>query len=211
MADEDLSITSWEDDGAFESFESTQFEGEHATDRVKGHRCLLAEIISAENFIRPRLVCRDREGNEFIVAFYHDDEADMPRILKHFKPGNTIALFNAVGHSFLDGSIGVRVENSHECMIIPLKLRDAITMNRQAKEFVNRDGTPRRCHGCGSKAKADLSKCGRCELFRYCNRDCQTNGWQDHKKFCKVLKDENVKKILMLDFENADDGVISFS
>ncbi|KAI0798901.1 hypothetical protein GGR55DRAFT_671455 [Xylaria sp. FL0064] len=95
--------------------------------------------------------------------------------------------------------------------IMPLKLRDAITMDWQAKEFANRDGTPRRCHGCGSKAKADLSKCGRCALFCYCNRDCQTNGWQDHKKFCKVLKDENVKKVLMLDFENTDDGVISFS
>ncbi|KAI0424549.1 hypothetical protein F5Y09DRAFT_324120 [Xylaria sp. FL1042] len=210
MADQENTIVSWEDSDFFESFEATQFEGEYSADRVKGHRCLLAEIISAENIFRPRLVCRDIECNEFIVAFYPDEQEDMPRILERFKAGYTVVLFNAFGHYFLDGSIGVRVEGSRQCMIIPLKLRDVISMNRQSIEFVNRDGTPRKCHGCG-KAKENLSKCARCALFHYCNRECQMNGWADHKKFCKVLNDENVKKMLLLDYDNADDGLVSFS
>lgn len=81
------------------------------------HWCLLGEIIHAESFIRPRLVAKDYKGDEFVVGFYPEDESDMPRLLKDFKVGNTIAIFEAEVHVFLDGTLGVRVEESDEVLV----------------------------------------------------------------------------------------------
>ena len=81
------------------------------------HWCLLGEIIQAENFIRPRIVAKDNRGKEFVVAFYPDNPSDMPRILKNFKAGNTIAIMYALGHGFLDGTIGVRVEETDDALV----------------------------------------------------------------------------------------------
>lgn len=110
-------------------------------------------------------------------------------------------------------------------------------MNEQAVEFVDRNCAARKCHGCG-EVKDKLDKCARCELFHYCNRvshlilrtkgallyalikhaeyllmslkECQTKGWDNHKKYCKVLKDENVKKMLLLDYNTFTGGQVSF-
>ncbi|KAI8624396.1 hypothetical protein F5Y19DRAFT_318158 [Xylariaceae sp. FL1651] len=213
-------IQSWEDRDYFVTFRD--IPGDHVDDdryyedmagglTYKKHWCLLAEIIQADTIIRPRLVCRDAVGREFVVAFYPDNQDDMPRLLAGFKVGNTIAIFYALGHAFLDGSVGVRVEDADEVVIMPLNLHHALAMNKQAIESVNRDGTPRKCHGCG-EVKDNLNKCGRCGLFHYCNRNCQEKGWNDkaHKKFCKVLKDENVKTMLSMDYTNYGGGGISF-
>lgn len=81
------------------------------------HWCLLGEIIQADTFLRPRIVAKDYKGDQFVVAFYPDRENDMPRLLKHFKVGNTIAIFYPLVHFFLDGSIGVRVEESDEVIV----------------------------------------------------------------------------------------------
>ncbi|KAI0160836.1 hypothetical protein GGR52DRAFT_586189 [Hypoxylon sp. FL1284] len=140
----------------------------------------------------------------FVVAFYPDDSSDMPRLLRNFKAGNTIAIFYAVVHDFVDGTSGVRVEDTDGVMILPLAFQDVIKMNEQVIAYTPADGAQRRCHGCG-EAKQDLGKCARCTLFYY------SEGWfeEDHNKFCKVLRDENVQRMHFLDYGNYD-GNISF-
>ena len=81
------------------------------------HWCLLGEIIHTENFIRPRIVAKDNKGEEFVVAFYPDNPDDMPRILKNFKVGNTIAIMYALTHMFLDMTTGVRVEDTDDVLV----------------------------------------------------------------------------------------------
>lgn len=81
------------------------------------HWCLLGEIIQADTFIRPRIVAKDHTGVSYVVAFYPDNPDDMPRLLKDFKVGNTIAIFYPLVHNFLDGSLGVRVEESDEVLV----------------------------------------------------------------------------------------------
>ncbi|GAP88519.1 putative set domain protein [Rosellinia necatrix] len=175
------------------------------------HECLLGQITQANTIVRPRLVCRDVDGREFVVALYAggDDDAGMARLLKGFRVGHTVAIYYPVGHQFLDASRGVRVEDTDKILIMPLSLDNALAMNEQAVEFVNRDATPRKCHGCG-EAKQELDKCARCALFHYCNRECQTKGWDSHKKYCKALKDENIKKMLLFDHDNLNGSQISF-
>ncbi|KAI1502761.1 hypothetical protein F5X99DRAFT_426932 [Biscogniauxia marginata] len=72
------------------------------------HWCLLGEIIQADTLLRPRIVARDAEGGEFVVAFYPDNPNDMPRLLRDFKVGYTIAVFYALKHLFLDRTAGRR-------------------------------------------------------------------------------------------------------
>ncbi|KAI1104093.1 hypothetical protein F4804DRAFT_308215 [Jackrogersella minutella] len=175
------------------------------------HWCLLGEIIQAENFIRPRIVAKDFKGHQFVVAFYPDDPNDMPRILKNFKVGNTIAIFYPLIHGFLDGTIGCRIEDSDEVLILPLKLAEVFAMNKEIVKYTPTDGAPRKCQSCGEE-KENLLKCGRCASAYYCNKDCQATGWNEnnHKKFCKVLKDKNVDWMQFLNY-GVYDANISFT
>ncbi|KAI1488120.1 hypothetical protein F5X96DRAFT_105872 [Biscogniauxia mediterranea] len=169
--------------------------------RNRKHWCLLGEILQADTLMRPRIVARDARGGEFVVTFYPDEPGDMPRLLRGFKPGRTIAIMYALGHYFLDGTAGVRVEETDQVIIIPLKLDEVLAMNGQAVEHTVAPGTPQKCHACG-EAKENMNKCARCLMFYYCGQDCQAKGWNEkgHKKYCKVLKDENVKTLHFLDY-----------
>ncbi|OTB15756.1 hypothetical protein K445DRAFT_101230 [Daldinia sp. EC12] len=135
------------------------------------HWCLLGQIMQADTILRPRIVAKDRDGNSFVVAFYPNDSNDMPRLLKNFKVGNTIAIFYPVVHQFLDGTMGVRVEDTDEVSIIPLGLGDVLKMNDQVVQFTVTEATLRRCHGCGA-LKGKLNACGKCKLFHYCDKVC---------------------------------------
>ncbi|KAJ8127003.1 hypothetical protein O1611_g6634 [Lasiodiplodia mahajangana] len=110
-------IQSWEDQDHFITFGDAPGDWEYPHLPEKQHSCLLAEIIQADTFIRPRLVCRDVSNEKFIVAFYPDNEAEMPRLLEGFKVGYTIAIFYPIGHMFLDGTVGVRVEQTDKVLV----------------------------------------------------------------------------------------------
>lgn len=111
--------------------------------------------------------------------------------------------------------------------IIPLKMSEVIAMNKEVIKYTPMDGASQKCHGC-DEVKEGLSKCGGCGLFFYCNKvsqvsaiyvyemskdlyypiltrekECQINSWTEkgHKKFCKVLKDKNVRFIHFLDYD----------
>ncbi|KAI1133982.1 hypothetical protein F5Y05DRAFT_248908 [Hypoxylon sp. FL0543] len=172
------------------------------TGRNSKHWCLLGEIIQADTIIRPRLVVKDAQDIEFVVAFYPDDPNDMPRILKDFKVGNTIAVFYPFKHYFLDGTTGLRIEKSDEVLIIPLNLEDVMKMNEEVIRYIPVGNVQRKCHGC-DKVKDDLNMCGGCRLFCYCDKDCQSKAWNEkgHKKLCKALKRKNVRDLLFLDYE----------
>ncbi|KAI1774848.1 hypothetical protein F4818DRAFT_416949 [Hypoxylon cercidicola] len=188
------------------AWDDRYFEDAHPSDPTSAvtnrkHWCLLGEIIQADTLIRPRIVAKDYKGDRFVVAFYPDDTNDMRRLLQNFKVGNTIAIFYALVHNFLDGSVGVRVEKSDRVLIIPLTFNDVIKMNEQVIAYTPVGNAPRQCHACG-EVKQNLNMCARCTLFYYCNKDCQTKAWneKDHKKFCKVLKDKNIRSMHFLNY-----------
>ncbi|KAI2611901.1 hypothetical protein GGR54DRAFT_643143 [Hypoxylon sp. NC1633] len=200
---------SFKDREFFPSFRGCSWEDVQDTETNRKHWCLLGDIIQADTFIRPRIVARDNQGNQFVVAFYPDNPNDMPRLLKNFKVGNTIAIFYAVAHQFLDGTTGVRVEDSDK--IIPLNLGDTMKMNQDVIDYTPAEGHPPKCHAC-DETKASLDICSRCTLFRYCDKDCQTKAWKEkgHQKFCKVLKDKNIKYMNFLNYGHYN-GSVTFT
>ncbi|KAI1382918.1 uncharacterized protein F4822DRAFT_434848 [Hypoxylon trugodes] len=125
----------------------------------------------------------------------------MPRILKNFKVGYTIALFYPTFHYFLGGTVGVRVEDSHSVM-------EVLEMNKEVIKYTPTEGAKQKCYSC-DETKDNLNMCAGCKTFHYCNKDCQTKAWKGkgHKKVCRVLKDDNVKKIRFLNYGVFDGGV----
>jgi hypothetical protein len=49
-----------------------------------------------------------------------------------------------------------------------------------SNEFVGRD----QCSHCLKFSSTKLQTCGQCKIPRYCNRDCQSRAWIDHKCDC---------------------------
>ena len=90
----------------------TRYSDDEATGNgeITRHWCLLAEITSVEIFVRLRLECKDKSGNEFIIAFYLEN-GDKPPNTSQYKVGRTIAILYAHKHTFLDKTRGVRQDN----------------------------------------------------------------------------------------------------
>ncbi|KAI1204063.1 uncharacterized protein F4807DRAFT_472922 [Annulohypoxylon truncatum] len=168
-------------------------------------------MIEANTIIHPRIMAKDYEVHKFVVTFYPDSPDDMPRPLKDFKVGNTIAIFYTLVHSFRDRTIGYRIEHSDEVTVdhTPQAVRGF--RNEQVIKYTPAIDTPRKCHNY-DEAKDKPLKCGRCESAYYYSKECQVTGWNDknHKGFCKALKDKSVKRMHFLKYEDYD-GRISFS
>jgi hypothetical protein len=80
--------------------------------RPHKHWCFLAEIVDIENFMRLRLIVKDKTGQRQIpVAFYtpgRGTELDPA----HLKRGFTVAVLYGEQHGFLDMTVGIRHEDA---------------------------------------------------------------------------------------------------
>ncbi|RDL41600.1 Uncharacterized protein BP5553_01579 [Venustampulla echinocandica] len=122
--------------------------------------------------------------------------------------GYTVAILYAQHHAFLFSNPGIRHEKPSNIKIFPLSLNKLLSLSDGVQKFsVEFNGT-RTCHGCDKKA-ASLDKCGRCSLFWYCNKDCQSVGWNEkgHKADCKHLKDADLKGLFSLDWDKFEGHV----
>jgi hypothetical protein len=83
--------------------------------RPKRHWCLLAEVTQTSEFIRPRLLLRDKAGHEMWMGVYvrndvggEDEEWNWKK--QGFKTGQCVAVLYPLRHGFLDGKVGVKLE-----------------------------------------------------------------------------------------------------
>ncbi|KAF4891654.1 hypothetical protein CGCF415_v009683 [Colletotrichum fructicola] len=115
------------------------------------------------------------------------------------KIGHTIALLYPHQHDFLDGTQGVRVEDVITCRVFPVKLAGLFRINSDLCAYTGPLGTLKKCHSCG-KEDPSVVKCGRCGLYYYCNKDCQTLEWNQkgHKEACRALKDPNLRALFKI-------------
>lgn len=91
-------------------------DGEEICRRSK-YWCLLGHIVRADNYIRPVLRAEDRQGAKFTVAFYPGGPDGMQRVMENYRVGNTIAILWPLVHQFMDGSVGIRVEEPREVLV----------------------------------------------------------------------------------------------
>lgn len=82
----------------------------HETEQVRPgrHWCFLGEIESMDYFARLVLHVHDQAGRTLPIAFYTEDSGAL--IHGSCRPGYTVAVLYAQRRDFMDGSLGVRVE-----------------------------------------------------------------------------------------------------
>lgn len=171
-------IASLRTDPAFPSFQSCPDENDidmgyyDTPDDLRWfptrHWCLLAEIIEVSTFIRLRLQVKDKDGHEFLIAFYlePDNTGLHP---SDFHQGHTVAILYPHQHGFLDLSVGIRQEEITRVQVIPLSLSDVFALSDRVQDHNRLVDGKYECHACGAR-KESLMKCGKCSLFRYCNK-----------------------------------------
>lgn len=86
-----------------------ELPGDHNLISASRHWCFLGEIITYNFFSRLVLHVHDRAGRSLLIAFYTDDAGTL--MGDSCKAGHTIAVLYAQQHNFLDGSVGVRIED----------------------------------------------------------------------------------------------------
>ncbi|PPR02681.1 hypothetical protein CVT24_002103 [Panaeolus cyanescens] len=79
------------------------------------HWCLLVEIVRHIPYLRPMYIVKDRDDHEFLAAFYLDRDVQFPpnhpSWHKWLAPGNVMAIMYAHKRAFMDGQVGVRIED----------------------------------------------------------------------------------------------------
>ena len=150
--------------------------------------CFVADITNADRaqtpgfFGRNRTIVKDRDGNDGIpIYFYHDGFSYMDFSL--IKKGHTIAVLQAEVHYFMDGQIGLRIENLENVAVIKCSLDQLFSL--ASHFFKSRDLDV--CWKC-AKHSDTLRKCSSCKVAKYCDRDCQAADWRErHKTWCKAM------------------------
>jgi hypothetical protein len=74
------------------------------------HWVFLGQIVKAEIDLRVRLVVKDRDGQELPVAIY-TERRGVEISPSNLQVGNTVVIFYAVKHAFLDLTMGIRHED----------------------------------------------------------------------------------------------------
>ncbi|KAI0086869.1 hypothetical protein BDY19DRAFT_335096 [Irpex rosettiformis] len=150
------------------------------------HWVFLCEITRNISLMRPHFLVKDRTGTDTQVVFYIEGEnqAKFASICSQFVVGNTLAVFYADSHYFMDGSVGLRVEDVSTVKVIPCSLERLLSTN------ANDVNIRRACSSCGTQRRdtdIPLRGCSRCKT-KYCNQECQRVDWPRHKHDCVALQ-----------------------
>ncbi|KAK4206033.1 hypothetical protein QBC37DRAFT_261454, partial [Rhypophila decipiens] len=171
--------------------------------------CFFAEIVSIEYFTRLVLTVKSGHRSNVRIAFYTDDEGR--QVQRQAQVGYTIAIMHANQHYFLDGTTGVRVEVPITVQIIPMTMAELLALNDRVQKYSPQMGDGETtCHGCDAQ-KTSMQKCGRCSMFYYCDKNCQTAAWngKGHKNDCKIIKNCGLRAMFSLDWSHFD-GYLGF-
>ena len=151
--------------------------------------CFLADITNDDSalvpFLRNRVLVTDRDGFSNIPIFFYPETGFLDFEL--LKRGRTLAVLYAEYHHFLDGQIGLRIENLDTVNVFNSTLEQLFSLSSHYWTTKGRNV----CWGCGTHTTAEeLKKCAKCKVATYCDRECQRKDWTErHKVWCRVMPD----------------------
>lgn len=131
------------------------------------HWCLLAEVVWS-HLPRPEIVARDRYGANFNMKLNtHGDLNIHDRLVKHCRPGNTVAIF------YPTPDLRNRPMDANLILFIPLPMCMVMRLNSDFVVYEEVYGTLTMCYGCGAvKQWWQMAKCPGCDTFWYCSKVC---------------------------------------
>ena len=113
---DNLSFPKWADcpldEGVDKVWEKYYTGFDTGTLSAKRHWCFIGEIEQFTTFSRPCVVVRDKAGKQIVVAYYLKMGETPSLDFGEFVPGRTIAILYPERHQFLDGTAGIRIEES---------------------------------------------------------------------------------------------------
>ena len=157
--------------------------------------CFVGEIALDVSLWRRSLLIKDRAGYKIPLHFYPETGSFDYSSLKE---GRTVVIMLAKIHLFMDGTIGIRLENLETIIVVKCNLDDLFEMSkcyakRGEKQCWNEDCEEETLH------PESLMKCSSCKFAFYCDRKCQSADWKErHSRWCKALP--TFVKIASLDY-----------
>lgn len=136
-------------------------------------------------FIRLRIDVKDKSGRVLPVWIHTNDRGK--DLAQQCRQGYTLILTYAEKHYFMDGSVGIRLEEGASVMVLPHSIAELMDAN----DSVFGEDRKEKCASCGMKegdVSDGLKKCSRCKYTFYCGKECQAKAWAEgHKKDCKAI------------------------
>ena len=73
------------------------------------------------------------------------------------------------------------------------------SMDRDTQDLEEERNVNIHCGFCKKEEPEDVlfSRCAKCKMVYYCNKDCQVKGWKHHKRVCKALPKTSLKEPLL--------------
>ncbi|RPA86841.1 hypothetical protein BJ508DRAFT_357920 [Ascobolus immersus RN42] len=179
---------------------------EHDTDNIDHHTAFIGEIKRDASLGRLTLMVTDGKvasEKNIPVAFYdHSNGAVWSPLAK---VGHTVVILypETKKHHFLDGQEGFRI-NEEDMKHVRIFPYDRMGLLTASDVFFSITTKPKQCQNCAvpeltpwnpnyvpdpSEKDKKLLACGRCRVIKYCNKECQTAHWGQHKKYCRQLAD----------------------
>ncbi|KAF7862620.1 hypothetical protein EAF04_007493 [Stromatinia cepivora] len=182
--------------------------------RARVHWCFFGEITHTSKFGISALAVKDIDGKEIKLVFDTEEKGEeLPPGL--VRENHTVSIINAQPYKFpveddnCGGKVGIRHDDELLLKIFPLSLQELFALNDLVQQFSKKINGVRKCHGCG-KESAAMEQCKRCLMFWYCDRACQTVGWNQkgHKDDCKIFKNHpDLRRMFLLDWKKYDPHV----
>ncbi|KAF5627838.1 mynd finger and set [Fusarium sp. NRRL 25303] len=211
MASNNAQLANLQDKKHFPGFEDLAWDNnldtQYYRERDNGfweprkHWVFIGEIVEVDILFRVRLTVKDRDGLEIPIAIYTESRG-VELGPSNLQVGNTIIIFYAVKHLFMDMTIGIRHEDLQYLKIFPISFDNMMQLSDKIQTHAILAEGMRTCHGCNNKA-AKLMKCAKCGFFWYCGQKCQLRGWKEngHKEDCKILRDSNFKGLFSIKWD----------
>ncbi|KAF5611427.1 mynd finger and set [Fusarium subglutinans] len=211
MASNDTKLANLQDKKHFPGFEDlswdNQLELDYYRQRENGfweprkHWVFIGEIVEVDIGFRVKLTVKDRDGLEIPIAIYTESRG-LELGASNLQAGNTVVIFYAVKHLFMDMTIGIRHEDPEYLKIFPISLDNMMKLSDKIQTHATLTNGMRTCHGCNEKS-SKLLKCAKCDFFWYCGHNCQLYGWKEkgHKEDCKILRDGNFKGLFSIKWD----------
>jgi hypothetical protein len=149
--------------------------------------CFLGEIyndeLSQHPFLRNRVYLTDRDGFSPVPVFFYPESGYFD--YSQLRNGRTLAVLYAEYHHFLDGQIGLRIENLDTVTVLNCRLEQLFSLSAHYWSHKGKE----KCWTCGKNVSAEeLKKCARCKVAKYCDKNCQKKDWTErHKVWCRVM------------------------
>ncbi|KZV77827.1 hypothetical protein EXIGLDRAFT_784744, partial [Exidia glandulosa HHB12029] len=149
---------------------------------------VLADVIQDVTGQTHQLYVRDTDGRDVLLKFHLALEVNERWVQDEIPVGGggMVCIRNPRIHRFLDGQVGLRIEDHDMATNFKYFAGCDIASFKRINEKLTQSLCEPKCEKCANPEARSL--CSKCRCARYCTRDCQQQHWRIHKYVCNIVK-----------------------